>query len=99
MTETWEKGIVELDFEYINKFELIKKSHEIVDVFVEYDDIVTELADLYIDLRKQLRHADKEGYFAVMHAYKYYGCNAILLSIRVKRIIRNFHLFLRPVLW
>jgi len=89
--QIWEKGIVELDFEYINKFELIKKSHEIVDVFVEYDDIATELADLYIDLRKQLRHADKEGYFVVkarlqntMAAMQQY-----FLSIRVKRIIRN----------
>ncbi len=63
--QIWEKGIVELDFEYISKFELIKQSSEIVDVFVEYDEIATELADLYIDLRKQLRQADKEGYFAI----------------------------------
>ena len=69
---------------------MIKKSHEIVDVFVEYDDIATELADLYIDLRKQLRHADKEGYFVVKARYKilWLQCSNTL-SIRVKRIIRN----------
>lgn len=89
--EIWEKGIIELDFGYINQFELIKKSHEIADVFVEYDDIATELADVYIALRLQLSQADKEEYFAVkaclqntMAAMQQY-----FLSIRVKRIVDN----------
>lgn len=89
--EIWEKGIVELDFEYINKFELIKKSNEIADVFVEYNDKATEWADLYTDLRRQLVEADKENYFGIkaqlhntMAAMQQY-----FLSIRVKRIVRN----------
>jgi CRISPR-associated endonuclease/helicase Cas3 len=92
----WEKGIIELNFEYVNQFELIKKSHEIADVFVEYDDTATQLADLYIVLRQQLRQADKEEYFGIkarlqntMAAMQQY-----FLSIRVKRIIGN-----RPLLF
>lgn len=87
----WEKGIIELDFEYINQFELIKKSYEIADVFVEYNDTATELADLYIALRQQMRQAHKEEYFAVkarlqntMAAMQQY-----FLSIRIKRIVDN----------
>ena len=87
----WEKGIVELDFEEINRFELIKATHEIADVFVEYDAAATELADYYIGLRKQLSKAEKEEYFVIkahlqntMAAMQQY-----FLSIRIKRIVRN----------
>jgi len=87
----WEKGIVELDFEEINKFELIKSTNEIADVFVEYDDTATELADRYISLRKQLRKAEKEEYFAVKAQLQ--NTTAALqqyfLSIRIKRITGN----------
>ncbi len=89
--EIWKKGIIELDFDYINKFELIKNSNEVADVFVEYDDRATVLADLYIDLRKRLRKVDKEKYFEVkaklqntMAAMQQY-----FLSIRVKKIVGN----------
>ena len=92
----WDKGIVELDFEEINKFELIKKSQEIADVFVEYDDAATELADLYINLRRQLNNVDKENYFAVKALLKktMTAMQQYFLSIRVKRIVDNRpHLF------
>ncbi len=92
----WDKGIVELDFEEINKFELIKKSQEIADVFVEYDDVATELANLYINLRRQLGNVDKENYFAVKARLKktMTAMQQYFLSIRVKRIVDN-----RPLLF
>lgn len=89
--EIWEKGIIELDFDYINQFELIKKSHEIADVFVEYDDRATQLADSYIALRQQLHKVNKEEYFAVKARLRHTvaAMQQYFLSIRVKRIIGN----------
>lgn len=94
--EIWEKGIVELDFEYINKFELIKRTNEIADVFVEYDDTATKLADQYINLRRQLSKVDKEEYFAVKASLQntMAAMQQYFLSIRVKRIVGN-----RPLLF
>jgi CRISPR-associated endonuclease/helicase Cas3 len=94
--EIWEKGIIELDFECINQFELIKKSYEIDDVFVEYDDTATQLADSYIALRQQLSQADKEEYFAVKARLRntIAAMQQYFLSVRVKRILEN-----RPLLF
>lgn len=92
----WEKGIVELDFEEINKFELIKSTNEIAAVFVEYDDEATKLADLYIDLHRQLIKADKDEYFSVKARLKntMAAMQQYFLSIRIKRIVGN-----RPLLF
>ncbi len=87
----WEKGIIELDFEQLNKFELIDRCDDIADVFVEFDDKAKSLADLYIKLRIQLNEVEKEEYFEVKANLK----NAIaamqvyFLSVRVKRIKEN----------
>jgi CRISPR-associated endonuclease/helicase Cas3 len=89
--QIWEKGIVELNFEEINKFELIKSTNEVKDVFVEYDDTATELADLYISLRQQLREANKEEYFSIKARLQnnVAAMQQYFLSIRIKRIVGN----------
>jgi len=43
----WENGIRKLDFEEINKFQLIEKTGEVVDVFVELDELAYHLANAY----------------------------------------------------
>ncbi len=50
--DLWKEGIVKLDFEFLQKFELIEKSLEVRDVFVEKDSYATKLADTYEELLK-----------------------------------------------
>jgi len=55
-----EDGIKKLNYEEIEKFELIKNLSGIVDVFVECDQEATILADQYENTRRKLREATKE---------------------------------------
>jgi CRISPR-associated endonuclease/helicase Cas3 len=55
-----EDGIKKLNYEKIEKFELIKNLPGIVDVFVEADNQATELAEQYEKTRKALKEASKE---------------------------------------
>jgi len=54
-----EKGIKELNYDEIEKFELIKNLPGIVDVFVEYDEEATSLADEYEMTRELLKSSTK----------------------------------------
>lgn len=89
--EIWEKGIVELNYEDIKNFELIKNSSDIADVFVEYDNEAVEHADLYVALRKELREAEDENYFAIKAKLKNVlsAMQQYFISVRVKRIRNN----------
>lgn len=48
----WNQGIVGLDFDELEQFELIQQYGDIADVFVEWDERATELADLYESVRQ-----------------------------------------------
>lgn len=48
----WYEGIVRLDFEKLQQFELIQQLGEVVDVFVELDDKSTKLANAYEKIRQ-----------------------------------------------
>lgn len=48
----WEEGILKLDFNILQKFELIKELGEVYDVFVEKDLTATILADAYEEILK-----------------------------------------------
>lgn len=48
----WNQGIVGLDFNELEQFELIQQYGDIADVFVEWDERATELADLYESVRQ-----------------------------------------------
>jgi CRISPR-associated endonuclease/helicase Cas3 len=55
-----EEGIKKLDYEEVEKFELIKNLPGIVDVFVEYDERATQLADEYEVTRNLLKKTSKD---------------------------------------
>lgn len=55
----WEQGIIKLDFEALQEFELIKNISEVCDVFVEKDANATNLADVYQEL---LTYKDEINY-------------------------------------
>jgi CRISPR-associated endonuclease/helicase Cas3 len=46
----WSEGILGLDFEEIESFRLIENIGEVIDVFVEYDNEASAIADAYEDL-------------------------------------------------
>lgn len=46
----WGEGIIQLDFDIIDEFELIKNTGDITDVFVEIDDYASKLADAYEEM-------------------------------------------------
>lgn len=48
----WEEGIMRLNFEKIEQFQLIEQIGEVVDVFVEWDEIASRLADCYSELKE-----------------------------------------------
>lgn len=48
----WQEGIERLDFELLEEFSLIREQGQIVDVFVEYDERATKLANAYEYVRK-----------------------------------------------
>lgn len=48
----WNEGIVRLNFNELEQFELIEQYGDIADVFVEWDERATELADLYESVRQ-----------------------------------------------
>lgn len=48
----WYEGVVGLDFDVLEEFELIPDKGEVVDVFVEFGDRASLLADAYEELRK-----------------------------------------------
>lgn len=45
--DIWEKGIKKLDFSEIIKFQLIEQMGNIIDLFIEYDEYASNLADKY----------------------------------------------------
>lgn len=47
----WKQGVIGLDFDELDQFELIQQQGEVVDVFVEWDDRASELADIYEKVR------------------------------------------------
>lgn len=57
--DIWKKGIMKLNFEELQKFELIKETSQIYDVFVEKDALATDLADAYSEL---LNYTDEFNY-------------------------------------
>lgn len=69
------EGIKKLNYEEIEKFELINNLPGIVDVFVEVDNQATELAEQYEGTRKALKEASKEC------KYKY--------KIKLKEILKK----------
>ncbi|MFW5437304.1 CRISPR-associated helicase Cas3' [Paenibacillus apiarius] len=48
----WHQGIIGLDFDVLEQFELIQQHGEVVDVFVEWDERATDLADIYERVRQ-----------------------------------------------
>jgi len=58
--ELWKQGIIGLDFAKIEEFELIAKTGEIVDVLVECDDYISQLADAYEYVLKNKDRLDFE---------------------------------------
>lgn len=55
-TTIWSEGIMKLDFEEIEKFQLIKQVGDIADVFIEWDQDAVRLADAYCELRQNKVH-------------------------------------------
>lgn len=57
--EIWNNGILKLDFNVIQKFKLIDKLEDVIDVFVEKDDKASKIADAYEAI---LKSHDKINY-------------------------------------
>lgn len=47
----WEQGIMTLNFDMIEQFQMIENPGEVADVFVEWNDEATRLADSYAELK------------------------------------------------
>jgi CRISPR-associated endonuclease/helicase Cas3 len=56
----WEQGIRALQFDVIGQFQLIEKIGEVADIFVEWDDEATRLADCYAELKEIKKHYNLE---------------------------------------
>lgn len=54
----WDEGIIKLDFEALEEFRLINNIGEVADVFVEYDEFASNLADAYEALLKYENYFD-----------------------------------------
>ncbi len=52
--DIWENGILRLDFDKINEFQLIKKLDEVGEVFIEGDEEATSIANEYSSLYKTI---------------------------------------------
>lgn len=50
----WDEGVIGLDFDKLKEFQLIEKLGEVVDIFVEFDEKATLLANAY----EELMHRD-----------------------------------------
>lgn len=48
--DVWKKGIMNLDFEEVEEFELISNTRDIADVFIEIDDCAYKIADAYEEI-------------------------------------------------
>lgn len=48
--EVWKDGIMKLDFEKVEEFELISNTRDIADVFIEIDDYAVKVADAYEEI-------------------------------------------------
>ncbi len=86
----WEEGILKLDFSRIMEFKLIENTGEIADVFVEWDNCATGLADAYEKLVKSfyendenifVKKAQLKSILAKMSMY--------MIQVRISRIKKN----------
>ncbi|MCK4260194.1 MAG: CRISPR-associated helicase Cas3' [Halanaerobiales bacterium] len=92
--DIWHEGIMKMDFEKIEEFELIKKQGNIVDIFVEYDDKATELADQYEELYKKLY---ERQYESIKEKYNLKAqlkgvirkMSQYIMSIRLEKTMKN----------
>lgn len=66
----WDKGIIKLDFEALKEFKLINNIDDIVDVFIEYDEIASNLADAYEALLKYEDYFDYDLDLVLGEKYK-----------------------------
>ncbi len=66
----WDEGIIKLDFETLEEFTLINNIGEVVDVFVEYDQRASDLADAYEALLKYENYFDYELSIVLGERYK-----------------------------
>ncbi len=57
----WDEGIKKADFEVINKFQLIERIGEVVDVFVEMDEKATTIADAYETVKGLIEYHGDSG--------------------------------------
>lgn len=64
--DIWEEGIMTLNFDKIEQFQLIEKIGEVADVFVEWDEEATRLADCYSELKETKERYDLDVFRGII---------------------------------
>lgn len=85
-TTIWTEGIMKLNFEEIEKFQLIKDVGDMADVFVEWDEDAIRLANAYSELRQNKAQYD-------LHVLK-----GILTDDEIKKLDSELSFFQRKAL-